>query len=83
MTLGEKRKAEGEADEDGDEGEESDEGFEDDEEADGEQFPITHEIVLKDHTKVCPAPNSPSALSHGRDLREGRQQKTGTATLAK
>jgi hypothetical protein len=47
-TAGEKRKAEGE----GDEGEESDEGFEEDE-GDAEQLPISHEIVLKDHTKVC------------------------------
>lgn len=49
--VGEKRKANGEADGEGGESDE-DEGFEDDDEDDGEQLPISHEIVLKDHTKV-------------------------------
>lgn len=59
-VVGAKRKAGGEAGEDGegegdvngdeDEDEDEDEGFEDGDDA--EQLPISHEIVLKDHTKV-------------------------------
>ena len=62
-VVGAKRKAEGEAGEDGEDGvngdgdngdgdedEDEDEGFEDGDDA--EQLPISHEIVLKDHTKV-------------------------------
>ena len=57
-VAGAKRKAEGEAGEDGegevngddDEDGDEDEGFEDGDDA--EQLPISHEIVLKDHTKV-------------------------------
>ena len=48
-SAGEKRKAEGEADDDEDE----DKADAEDEEA--ERLPISHEIVLKDHNKVCPA----------------------------
>ena len=60
-SAGEKRKADDEAQGE-DEGEGSDEGFEDDE-ADLEQFPISHEIVLKDHTKVSPIDYTGGLLS--------------------
>ncbi len=53
VVAGAKRKAEdGEDGPAGEEdGEESDEGFEEDE-GDSEQLPISHEIILKDHSKV-------------------------------
>lgn len=74
-VTGAKRKADGQADDEdrnGDDDDDEDSGFEDDGGVEVDRTPVTHEVILKDHTKVNHSTRPPARADRLRSSQHWR-----------